>query len=170
MTFQDSTDLAATVALAGRSLAPEAQMPEAAGLAASRCITAKCKLKCKLKGSPRSVAMTANAMRGDAGAIRQNRSMLPSQALASQRDHILALAAARGANGVRVFGSVAKGTDHEGSDVDLLVNMRAATSLLHLVGLQLEIADVLGVKVDLCTERELDPALTQRVLAKARPL
>lgn len=83
--------------------------------------------------------------------------MLPAQALASQRDHILALAAARGANGVRVFGSVAKGTDHEGSDVDLLVDTPAGTSLLHIVGLQLEIADVLGVKVDLCTERELDP-------------
>ena len=56
--------------------------------------------------------------------------MLPSQALAVQRDHILALAVARGANGVRVFGSVAKGTDHEGSDVDLLVNLPAGTSLL----------------------------------------
>ena len=96
--------------------------------------------------------------------------MRPSQALASQRDRILALAAARGANGVRVFGSVAKGTDHEGSDVDLLVDMPAGTSLLHIVGLQLDIADVLGVKVDLCTERELPPALKERILAEARPL
>ena len=96
--------------------------------------------------------------------------MLPSRTLASQRDHSLALAAARGANGVRVFGSVAKGTDHEGSDVDLLVDMPAGTSLLHIVGLQLEIADALGVKVDLWSERELDPALKQRILAEARPL
>lgn len=96
--------------------------------------------------------------------------MRPSQALASQRDRILALAAARGANSVRVFGSVAKGTDHEGSDIDLLVDMPAGTSLLRIVGLQLEIADVLGVKVDLCTERELHPALKERILAEARPL
>ena len=96
--------------------------------------------------------------------------MLPSHALASQRDHILALAAARGANGVREFGSVAKGTDDEGSDVDLLVDMPAGTSLLHFVGLQLEIADALGLKVDLWSERELDPALKQRILAQASPL
>jgi uncharacterized protein len=96
--------------------------------------------------------------------------MRPSQALASQRDHILALAAARGASSVRVFGSVAKGLDNEGSDLDLLVDLPAGTSLLRIVGLQLDIEDALGVKVDLCTERELHPALKERVLAEARPL
>ena len=96
--------------------------------------------------------------------------MRPSQALATQRNRILALAAARGAQSVRVFGSVAKGIDHEGSDVDLLVEMPLGTSLLHIVGLQLAIEEVLGVKVDLCTERELHPALRDRILAEARAL
>ena len=96
--------------------------------------------------------------------------MRPSQALAAQRDRILALAAARAANSVRVFGSVAQGIDHEGSDVDLLVEMPVGTSLLHIVGLQLAIEEVLGVKVDLCTERELHPALRDRILAEARAL
>jgi uncharacterized protein len=96
--------------------------------------------------------------------------MRPSQALASQRSRILALAAARGASRLRVFGSVARGSDHEGSDVDLLVDLPAGTSLLHIVGLQLDIEDALGVKVDLCTERELHPALKQRILAEARLL
>ena len=35
---------------------------------------------------------------------------------------------------------------------------------------QQDIEDLLGVKVDLCTERELHPALKQRILAEARPL
>lgn len=96
--------------------------------------------------------------------------MRPSQALAAQRDRILALAAARAANSVRVFGSVAQGIDHEGSDVDLLVEMPEGTSLLHIVGLQLDIEQALGVKVDLCTERELHPALRDRILAEARAL
>ena len=96
--------------------------------------------------------------------------MRPSQALAAQRDRILALAAARGANSVRVFGSVAQGIDHEGSDVDLLVEMPEGASLLHIVGLQLDIEQALGVKVDLCTERELHPALRDRILAEARAL
>jgi len=96
--------------------------------------------------------------------------MLPSHALAAKRADILALAAARGVSRVRNFGSVARGEDREGSDVDLLVDVPAGTSLLHIVGLQLEIEDALGVKVDLCTERELHPALRSRILAEARPL
>jgi predicted nucleotidyltransferase len=96
--------------------------------------------------------------------------MRPSLALALQRDRVLALASARGAGRVRVFGSVARDTDREGSDVDLLVDVPPGTSLLHLVGLQMEIAEALGVKVDLCTESELHPTLKDRVLAEARPL
>jgi predicted nucleotidyltransferase len=96
--------------------------------------------------------------------------MLPSHALASKRGDILALAAARGVSRVRIFGSVARGEDREGSDVDLLVDVPAGTSLLHIVGLRLDIEDALGVKVDLCTERELHPALRSRILAEARPL
>ena len=100
----------------------------------------------------------------------ENLPMLPSQTLASRRNHILALAAARGASSVRVFGSVARGLDHKGSDVDLLVDLPLGTSLLDIVGLQLDIEDALGVKVDLCTERELHPDLKARILAEARPL
>ena len=96
--------------------------------------------------------------------------MRPSIALSSQRDRVLALAAARGAGRLRVFGSVARDTDHEGSDIDLLVDMPPGTSLLHLVGLQMEIEEALGVKVDLCTESELHPDLKARVLAEARAI
>lgn len=71
---------------------------------------------------------------------------------------------------MRVFGSAARGLDHKGSDLDLLVDMPAGTSLLRIVGLQLDIEDALGVKVDLCTERELHPELRARILAEARPL
>ncbi len=96
--------------------------------------------------------------------------MRPSQALASKRSDVLALAAARGATHLRVFGSVARGQDHEDSDVDLLVNLPAGTSLLRIVGLQLDLEDTLGFKVDLCTERELHPALRQQILDEARPV
>ena len=96
--------------------------------------------------------------------------MRPSQILAERRDRVLALARARGASVVRVFGSVAKGLDQPGSDVDLLVNMPADTSLLRIVELQIEIEDVLGVKVDLCTERELPSEFKSQVLAEAYEL
>ena len=96
--------------------------------------------------------------------------MRPSLALASQRERVLALVAARGASRLRVFGSAARDQDHEGSDLDLLIDMPAGTSLLQIVGLQLDIQDALGIKVDLCTERELHPALKPRILAEARPV
>jgi uncharacterized protein len=96
--------------------------------------------------------------------------MRPSVALASKRDAVLALAAARGAGRLRVFGSVARGDDREGSDVDLLIDMPPGTSLLQIVGLQLDIEDALGIRVDLCTERELHPNLRSRILAEARAL
>lgn len=96
--------------------------------------------------------------------------MRPSEILSTKRSVILALASARGVHQIRVFGSVAKGLDREGSDLDLLVDLPVGTSLLQVVGLQLDIQDALGVKIDLCTERELHPELKSRILAEARPL
>ena len=96
--------------------------------------------------------------------------MRPSQVLSLKREQLLALAAARGASRLRVFGSVARGQDREGSDVDLLIDMPEGSSLLQIVGLQQDIQDALGIEVDLCTERELHPELRPRILAEARAL
>ncbi|OGA25224.1 MAG: hypothetical protein A3H34_00185 [Betaproteobacteria bacterium RIFCSPLOWO2_02_FULL_67_19] len=96
--------------------------------------------------------------------------MRPSEILATHRQRILGIAAAHGARNLRVFGSVLKGSDKEGSDVDLLVDMPSGTSLLRIVGLQQDIEDALGVKVDLCTEGELHPTLKPKILAEAQLL
>ena len=96
--------------------------------------------------------------------------MKPSEALAAHRDKLLAIAAGHGASNLRVFGSVAKGVDKEGSDIDLLVDLRQGTSLFGLVGLQLDMEEMLGVKVDLCTEGGLHPELKERILSEARPV
>ena len=96
--------------------------------------------------------------------------MKPSEALAIHRNKLLAIAAGHGASNLRVFGSVAKGVDREGSDIDLLVDIRQGTSLFDLVGMQQDFEDVLGMKVDLLTEPELHPELKERVLSEARTL
>ena len=96
--------------------------------------------------------------------------MRPSAALAANREKLLSIAAARGASNLRVFGSVVRGSDAEGSDLDLLVDIAPGTSLLGYVGLQLDIQDALGIHVDLCTEEELHPSLRERILAEARPV
>ena len=96
--------------------------------------------------------------------------MRPSEILSLHRDRILAIASAHGASNVRVFGSAALRRDCDGSDLDLLVDLPPGSSLLDITGLQLDIEEALGVKVDLCTEAELHPRLKVRILAEARPL
>ena len=96
--------------------------------------------------------------------------MKPSEALAVHRDKLLAIAAEHGASNLRVFGSVVKGIDKEGSDIDLLVDLRQGTSLFQFAGLVIDFEEALGVKVDLCTEVQLHPKLKDRILAEARPL
>ena len=90
--------------------------------------------------------------------------------LAEKREEILKLAASRGAHNVRVFGSVARGEAREDSDIDLLVDVESGRSLLDVVGLWLDLQDLLGRKVDLLTEGGVNRHLRDRILAEARPL
>ena len=96
--------------------------------------------------------------------------MRPSEALAVHRERIRAIAVARGASNVRVFGSVVRGLDRDGSDLDLLVDVAPDVSLFAYVGLQLDLEDALGVKVDVCTPEELHPEMRARILGEARPV
>lgn len=70
----------------------------------------------------------------------------------------------------RVFGSVLHGSDHDGSDIDLLVDTLPGTTLFDLGGLQAELEALLGMPVDLLTPGDLPPAFRARVLAEARPI
>ena len=90
--------------------------------------------------------------------------------LAEKREEILQLAAFRGAHNVRVFGSVARGEAREDSDIDLLVDVESGRSLLDVVGLWLDLQELLGRKVDLLTEGGVNHHLRDRILAEARPL
>jgi uncharacterized protein len=51
-----------------------------------------------------------------------------------QRDAVVALALANGARNLRVFGSVARGDDGPGSDIDFLVVMDRGRTLLACFG------------------------------------
>ena len=96
--------------------------------------------------------------------------MRPSIALENQRIAIReALGRFRAAN-PRVFGSVLHGTDRDGSDIDLLVDVLPGATLFDLGGLQVEMEDLLGLKVDLLTPADLPPKFREQVLAEARPV
>jgi hypothetical protein len=68
---------------------------------------------------------------------------------------------------VRVFGSVARGDDHKDSDVDLLVDFQAGTTLFDQVALEHELSDMLGRKVDVVSARALNKHLRPSVLSEA---
>jgi len=68
----------------------------------------------------------------------------------------------------RVFGSVLHGTDHKGSDLDLLVDALPDASLVDLAGLQVEREPLLGVRVDLLTPGFLPSTFRAKVLAQAQ--
>ncbi len=83
------------------------------------------------------------------------------------REDINRIAAAHGAQNVRVFGSVRRGEADSSSDLDLLVDMSEGRSLLDLVALGDELEMALGVEVDVVTEGSLSPYLRDRILAEA---
>jgi predicted nucleotidyltransferase len=87
--------------------------------------------------------------------------------LRSKREQILQTAARFGIQRVRVFGSVARGTDDEQSDVDFLVELAPDRSLLDLGGFLYEMRSLLGTDVDVVTEKGIRKRIRERVLAEA---
>jgi uncharacterized protein len=70
---------------------------------------------------------------------------------------VLAAAAGNRAGNVRVFGSVARGTDGPGSDVDLLVTFDRGATLFDQAGLIADLEELLGRSVDVVSDRALRP-------------
>jgi len=87
--------------------------------------------------------------------------------LATLRDAIYGAAAASGARDIRVFGSVARGEEHEASDVDFLVALDPGRTLLDLARLELRLEQILGRRVDVTTEAELREPIRSAALRDA---
>lgn len=88
----------------------------------------------------------------------------------SHRDRIIAMAQARGAENVRLFGSVARGEADEHSDIDLLVDFDASAGIWPMFELADELETMLGRHVDVAPVELLAPAAAARALAEAVPL
>lgn len=84
--------------------------------------------------------------------IEEATSVRPSALLERMRDEIRAVAARHHAGDVRVFGSVATGTDTPSSDLDLLVHFSESATLYDQIGLSQELEDLLGVRVDVISD------------------
>lgn len=66
---------------------------------------------------------------------------------------------------VGVFGSYARGEQTELSDLDLLIDFVEPLNLLELIGLEQELSEVLGMKVDLVTQGSVNELLRSRIEA-----
>ena len=65
-----------------------------------------------------------------------------------------------------LFGSVVNGTLGPESDIDLLVDMPAGSSLFDLAGLGLDLEQALGRNVDILTYNSIHPRLRESILAE----
>ena len=63
-----------------------------------------------------------------------------------------------------IFGSYARGEQKSDSDIDVLVEIPRAISLLDFIGLKHELEDALGKKVDLVEYGAIKPRIKKRVL------
>ena len=81
----------------------------------------------------------------------------------AHRGEMLDVLRRHGVTNPEVFGSTARGDDHEGSDVDVLVDFPPGTSIIDIIGIKHELEDLLGVPVDLIPRS----GLKERVRAKA---
>jgi predicted nucleotidyltransferase len=96
--------------------------------------------------------------------------MKPSNVLEEHREEIRLVVARNRATNLRVFGSAMRGDDRDDSDLDLLVDALPGATLLDLGGLQMDLQDLLGVRVDLLTPGDLPHEIRSRILAEAVPV
>jgi len=93
-----------------------------------------------------------------------------NQVLRDKREEIERIASRHGAANIRIFGSVARGDAGPESDIDLLIDVGSQTSSWFPAGLIIDLENLLGRKVEVVTERGLDPQIREHVLREAVPL
>ena len=71
-----------------------------------------------------------------------------------KKPEILRFAEMYGAHNVRVFGSVARGDNRDDSDIDFLVEFDNGRTLFDLVGLRLDLQELLGATVEVVTPKQ----------------
>ena len=72
------------------------------------------------------------------------------------KEDILRIAGRHNAGNVYVFGSCARGEETPESDVDFVADFKAHSTLFNVVGLELDLSDLLGRSVDVVTLDRLE--------------
>ncbi len=93
--------------------------------------------------------------------------MRPSIALQQHRDEVRRIALSHRVANVRVFGSALHGNDTDDSDLDLLVEPTTETTLFDIARIQVEVARLLNISVDVLTPNALPDKFRAQVMSEA---
>lgn len=93
--------------------------------------------------------------------------MKPSIALEAHREDIRRIVESHRASNARVFGSVLRGEDTEGSDLDILIDPTPDTTLFDIGAICHKPQKLPGVPVDVLTPKALPEKFQASVLAEA---
>jgi len=86
----------------------------------------------------------------------------PGIAFNQHREAIRVIALRNRVTNVRVFASVLRGSDTEASDLDLLVDPTPSTSMMDIARIELELAGLLHVSVDVLTPKACPRSFVSR--------
>jgi uncharacterized protein len=93
--------------------------------------------------------------------------MRPPEVFDIHRASIRHIVEANQHRNARVFGSVARRDDKGQSDIDLLVDTTAATTLFDTAAIELELRQLIGVPVHVTTTGALRGRVREQILAEA---
>jgi predicted nucleotidyltransferase len=85
----------------------------------------------------------------------------------AHRAEIKAIVARHNGQSIAIFGSVARGDERPGSDIDFLVELAPGARPFEILSIGAELEEVLGVKVDVGTPDSLRERLRDEVLSEA---
>ena len=93
--------------------------------------------------------------------------MITKEVLRQKREDIERIATKHGVTNIRVFGSVARDQAQQDSDIDLLIDVGPTISSWFPAGLILDLENLLGCRVEVVTEKSLNPQIREKVLREA---
>ena len=93
----------------------------------------------------------------------------PSQVVPRLRARALQLIAERGGSDARIFGSVARGVDRPGSDIDLIVRLEPGRDIVDLLTLEEQLSDLFTFDVDVIAD-DSTGAVIEQARREAVPL
>ena len=86
------------------------------------------------------------------------------------KNNIASMLKKHGVLSAYLFGSYVRNTQRADSDLDILVKLEPSYSLFDMLGIQLDLEDQLGVRVDLVPEDSVVPELEESIMRERERL